>query len=460
MKVGRLALKVVIIGLLIALLSIGIGIFSGTLEERKGRYREAVDEIGAQWGHAQQIAGPYLRIPIADTTKSGTRFNFRTLILTPTDLNINVSMENAQRYRGIYRAQVYESVARFTGSFSGVTFQSILPRGAVAMLDQVTIAANVTDIRGIRAPQTLTVDGKTLEMQLSDSRSAMGAEVGEFTDGRRTVDILPEQIELEAPVHVSVAEDGTLSIKAFDLQMHLKGNQQFDVVPIGRSTKTTITSNWPHPSFFGAALPDDHRISDDGFKATWTSSQFGRGFDQSFVPSDATNGGLAASAFGVSFVEPVDVYHRLERSTKYVLLVIILTFALFFVLESVSDLRIHPMQYLFVGLALVVFYLLLIATSEVIAFGTSYLLSMTATVLLVSAYMKYVVISWSRVAFVGVSLAGLFGFVFVLLTEETYSLLLGSIGLFVMVALLMYATRKVDWYSYGSEPKISEPTDH
>ncbi|HLP28266.1 MAG TPA: inner membrane CreD family protein, partial [Candidatus Didemnitutus sp.] len=185
--------------------------------------------------------------------------------------------------------------------------------------------------------------------------------------------------------------------------------------------------------------------------AEWRSGHFARSYPQTFVAADVSRSRIRSSAFGVSFVDPANLYHQLQRSMKYVIVVVLLTFALFFTLEVVSRRRIHPMQYLLVGLALLVFYLLLTAFSEVIRFDTAYVCAAAAVTALVTVYMRSVTKTLVHTAIVGGLLATLYVFIYVMLQAETYSLLIGSIGMFVAIATLMFTTRNIDWYSYGNQ---------
>jgi inner membrane protein len=240
----------------------------------------------------------------------------------------------------------------------------------------------------------------------------------------------------------------------FSLSVSLAGSSGLRMMPFGRQTRLALRSTWASPSFSGAFLPESRRVGKDGFNATWNVSHYGRSFPQSWssVQTASLASAINGSAFGVDFVQPVDVYQQTERSVKYGALFLVLTFVTFFLFELFQPIRVYPVQYLMVGSALCLFYVLLLSIAEQLAFGVAYLVAAGATVTLLGSYAAAVLRSKGRAAVFAGVLALLYGYLFVLLQAEDYALLLGSIGLFLILALVMLITRRVDWYGSATIP--------
>ena len=247
----------------------------------------------------------------------------------------------------------------------------------------------------------------------------------------------------------------------FKIAFSLLGTERLDIVPVGATTAVSLASAWPHPSFTGRILPDaGTRLSQDGFAATWRTSHFATNLSQLHqrcVQSrqcDAFN----QHTLAVSFIQPVDLYQTVERSVKYGFLFIGLTFAAFFLFEVLKRLAIHPVQYALVGVALAMFFLLLISLSEHLGFRLAYAIATCSCVTLIGYYVGHVMRSWRRGAGFSIALAALYGLLYVLLRAEDHALLMGSLLVFLCVAAAMVATRKVDWYSIGAnEPLAQKP---
>jgi inner membrane protein len=213
-------------------------------------------------------------------------------------------------------------------------------------------------------------------------------------------------------------------------------------------TRVGMTSAWPDPSFIGAYLPTSREVGPKGFTARWQIPHLGRNFPQQWIESEVDAKALGTATFGVSLLSPVDAYHTIHRAVKYQLLFLFLTFVAFYLFELFSSLRIHPVQYLLVGSALCLFYLLLLSLSEHVGFARAYTIASAAVVALIAGYVR-AAFGNARAVPIAVMLIVLYAFLFVLLHVQDYALLVGSLGLFLVLALLMYATRKVDWYQVG-----------
>jgi inner membrane protein len=230
--------------------------------------------------------------------------------------------------------------------------------------------------------------------------------------------------------------------------VELDGSPQLQFLPLGRITNVELSSAWRDPSFCGAFLPDSHEISEDGFSAHWKVLDLNRSYPQRWQDTAYQT---RASAFGVELMFPVDGYHKTSRTTKYAILFIALTFLSLFMTEILTRRRVHPVQYLLVGFALCVFYSLLLALMEHVGFGRAYLVSAAATVLLIGGYTRAVLGGWAMAALIGGIVTAIYAYLYVVLQLEDYALLMGSGGLFVALALVMYLTRRIDWYAVGHE---------
>jgi inner membrane protein len=266
---------------------------------------------------------------------------------------------------------------------------------------------------------------------------------------------------LERGVHAALDTAAILNGQAqsydFELAMTLAGLSRIEFLPAGRISSVKFASTWPHPSFFGPLLAR-HQIDANGFRAVWTTSFLANNLKNEYT--DCLNGGncgaFNGSAFGVTLIEPADVYQQLERSIKYGMLFVGLTFAAFFLFDVLKQCPIHPVQYGLVGGALLVFYLLLASASEHIAFGLAYLLAASACVLLIGYYVVHVLGSWRRAASIAALIASLYGVLYAILRSEDNALLMGSMLIFGLIAAVMIATRKVDWHRLGRTSALGE----
>jgi inner membrane protein len=244
--------------------------------------------------------------------------------------------------------------------------------------------------------------------------------------------------------------DGDAAIP-FRLNLSLNGSGGLSFAPLGAQTTVKLTSPWPDPSFFGTFLPAERKVTRDGFEATWQVSYYGRNFPQQWTSQTAesclTPANAESSLFGVNFLSGIDAYRNTERAIKYGVLFIVLIFAAFFLFELLAALRIHPFQYAVVGAALCLFYLGLLSLSEFIPFGSAYLATAGATTLLICFHSAKMLKSGARTFIVAGLLAGIYGFLFVALQLQDYALLLGTGGLFAVLAVVIWLTRNIDWYA-------------
>jgi inner membrane protein len=415
---------VVVCGLILALL-LPVSMVRGLIRERERRQESVVDEINAKWGRTQTVSGPVLSIPYRHTIENakGKKSTVtRYIHLLPDALRLQGDVSPQVRYRGIYRAVLYRTHLVIEGRFPHPSVDPArIPEGDI-LWDAAFVALGITDMRGIRESITGSFGGQDLSLE----------------PGVETADVLA------AGVSAPVALKGGTTSYDFRFAIDLNGSQKLLFTPVGRTTSVTLRSSWPDPSFTGAFLPVERTIAPEGFTARWNVLHLNRNYPQRWTGSRHN---LSKSAFGVQLFSPVDVYQKCTRTAKYALLFIVVAFMAFFLTEVVHRLRVHPVQYLLIGLAIVIFYTLLLSASEHTRFGIAYLIASTGVLGLVTAYAKTIVKSASVTAMMAGMLAALYGYLYILLQLEDYALLMGSIGLFVILALVMYMTRKIEWYA-------------
>ncbi len=420
--------KMIIIGILALLLMIPTGMIEGLIDEREGRQAAVIREIGSKWGREQTVTGPVVKVPYLErviNSEGREIVKRRDLYLLPDTLEIKALVDPSARYRGIYEAVVYSSEIRMRGDFD----LELLKQSVVAyddiLFDDATILLCMTDMKGVRDQIVASVNGQELEMNPGFQGRVVSSSVGAPIEGFR------EMAEL-----------------TFDFAINLNGNSQLRFVPVGKETRVEMTSAWTSPSFSGSFLPVERDISESGFRADWKVLHFNRDLPQLW---SSRNIDLEKYAFGVSFIIPADIYQQSTRMVKYAIMFIGFTFSAFFLAEILTRKKVHPVQYLLIGFALVLFYVLLISLSEHLTFAYAYVVASAATIALISCYAVSALRSRRMGMIVAAILSGLYGYMYVLLNLEDYSLLMGGIGLFAVLAAIMYLTRRIDWYADAAE---------
>ncbi|MDH4228983.1 MAG: cell envelope integrity protein CreD [Nitrospirota bacterium] len=424
---SSISVKALIIGVLILILLIPAALVQGLIHEREDRRDEAVRNIAAKWGQAQTITGPIISVPYKVTYKENKggepQYSLAYLHFLPDTLNLEGSLAPEIRYRGIYEAVLYGADLSLSGHFSHPRSRRVdVPAGDI-LWEQAVVQLGVSDMVGIR---------DTIETDLSThGKPAMNP-------GVPTTDLMDAGVS--APLPLDGPERGDIP---FSFHLRINGNERLEVTPVGKITQVKLAAPWPSPGFSGAYLPQERTITDKDFTATWRTLHLNRNYPQEWAGGKYR---VSGSAFGVKLHRTVDIYQKSERTAKYAALFITFAFTAFFVSEIMNRRRVHPIQYLLVGFAVVLFYTLLIALSEQISFGLSYLIAATAVIGMITGYARAILGSLRMAGMVGSLLFLLYGFLFVVLQLEDYALLMGSIGLFVVLAGVMYLTRHIDWY--------------
>jgi inner membrane protein len=430
-------LKFFVIGFLGLMLSIALVMVRETVSERSARREQVYQDMAQTTAGSQVIAGPFLVLPYEMETlesvvdskgvkTSKLQLTQHSEIILPRKLVMNGQMETERRYRSLYEILLYGTRVKLEGAFEVASQNVSVPQGATLRWLEPYLVVMVQDNRGLTTVPLMSWAGKNLEVKPGNGGFNFGIDGG-----------------FHAGVPADVQRGGSFPF-AVDLVLH--GMQSFSWVPVGEENRMKLQGDWPHPGFQGRALPRGHQITAKGFEAEWESTQFSSNVGQ-LVRSEA---GLKNQEVGVRLVQPVDVYLQTERSVKYGFLFIWLTFAAFLLFETLKKLSIHPVQYGLVGLALVLFYVLLLALSEHIAFAWAYGVAGLASVGLLGFYIRYVVHS-SKIAtgFAG-ALGVLYGIIYGILMSEDYALLYGACLLFALLALAMIVTRRVDWNRIGA----------
>lgn len=437
MKSKLLSMAVVMVLLVIALMQI-----SGVVRDRQNYRQIAVQSVAKSLAGTQTLVGPLIHMActeewdtVMDKERRTERREFH-LVAAPASLNLQGGSQLEPRARGLHATQVFNLKATITADWTDMQALKPVAQQANSRMScgQPILMMSVSDARGIRHA-SLRLGEQVLPLK-------PGTFFGAYPRG------------VHAPLPSAALRDGPLQAS---MELELVGTEKISVVPLGSDTQVRISSNWPHPSFGGQFLPVERKLTDDGFQASWRISSLASTAQQDLVQlkgSCAAAGRAVIEGVGgciesldVTFVDPGNTYALSDRATKYGLLFIGLTFLAVGLFEFMKSLRVHPIQYLLVGAAMTIFFLLLVSLSEHMAFGTAYALAAAACVSLLTYYASHMLKSWSRGLPFGLGIGVLYGLLFVLLQIEQTALLIGAVALFAVLAAIMLLTRRIDWYS-------------
>lgn len=422
--------KIAMLGVLWLALLLPLGQLRSLVEERNGFAAGVVDEIGSSWGGRQVVAGPFLSVPVrTERLENGTlKQTYDRLTFLPKDLVVEGSLDPEIRRRGIFEAAVYRAELKIAGSFEHPEPESVQRlEGAEVLWQDAVLAFAVRDLRGLRSQLELDWNGRKIALAPLPNAGGTGC---------------LELPTLGARIPLGAAAGG--AVYHFTLSLNVGGSGRLSFLPLGRDTSVSLLSSWDSPSFSGAFLPDQRTIDHQGFRASWAIPFFARSFPQAFAGCPAT-GSLEDWAFGVDLPLPVDTYQKTDRALKYGGVFVLLTFLTFLLFELFDGRRLHAIQYLLVGFAMSIFYLLLLSLGEHLPFRLAYLIAAVAVTLLISGYARAILGSRKGSAWLLTVLTALYAFLCVLLESEDYALLIGSLALFGVLSLVMYLTRHVDW---------------
>ena len=427
--------KVGTILIIALLLLIPTSMIRGLIYEREQTKNQAITEVGSKWGGQQTISGPFISIPYNKYVKEYSTKDSKEKVVVmrefihilPNELSIEGMMDPEQRNRGIYDIVVYNSKLNVKGKFAQVNFAELdIPIGDI-QFDKARLVVGIDDLRGIE---------QQVDLNWNERKYA-------FNPGVASNDIVSSGIN--TLVNFNSSDSSTY---VFSLNLDLKGSQLLYFTPVGKVTDIKVSSAWANPSFNGAFLPDQREVSDKGFTANWNVLHLNRNYPQIWT---GNKNSIAESAFGIDLLLPVDNYQKSHRSIRYAILFIAFTFLVFFFIEVLNKVFIHPIQYILVGIALVVFYTLLLSLSEHLNYNVAFVTSAVATLFLIAGYVKAILKSTQLTALISGILLVLYTFIFVIIQLQDFALLIGSIGIFIILGLVMYFSRKIDWYNLGTQ---------
>lgn len=434
-------LKVGTIIIITLLLLIPTSMIKGLISEREWTQNKAINEVSSKWAGSQTIVGPYISIPYYHYVKEYSEKDSTDVVvkkksyihLLPSSLEITGAIDPEKRHRGIYEVIVYNSKLNLKGNFNPIDLKSLDIAESNIQFDKAELVIGLNDLRGIKEQVTLHWDQEKID----------------FNPGVPSKDLINSGVN--AKLNLEIDKE---TAHNFSIDLDLKGSQKLYFTPLGETTIISLNSTWENPSFNGAFLPYERTISDNGFDAHWKVLHLNKNYPQLWTGSQYS---IDNSTFGLDLLPPVDNYQKSYRSIHYAILFIVFTYLVFFFIEVLNKVFIHPIQYILVGIALIVFYTLLLSISEHLNFNLAFIVSAIATLLLIAAYVRAILKSAKLSLLISGILLILYSFIFVILQLQDYALLIGSIGLFIILALVMYFSRKIDWYNLNL--KEDKPSD-
>ncbi len=436
-----LSLKLGAITLIALVLLVPLLVVKGKINERASYRSIAKSELSRAWTASQRLMTPVLVFPYTvDTAVHPSGFTVGQgaasaprrgqVLVLPNTVSLESSLVSERRYRGIYEFPVYTASVRVTGEFDSGTVlaqrDALSPRDKTVNWERPFLSVVISDPRGLE--QAPIIHWNTMQLDPRSGSGLPSASTG---------------VNAELPMDWA----GTGQPMSFEVGLTLRGMETLGLIPAALDAELAVRADWPHPRFNGEFPPYQRSIEEDGFSARWKTNQFASNFVS--LAAECGRGDceeLVYPRLGVSLIEPVDIYSQARRSAQYGMLFIGLSFVTFFVFEVLRSLRIHPVEYLLVGLALAVFYLLLLSMAEHVGFGRAYLVATVACVSLLGFYLRNILDSAAGALLFSVALAGLYGLLYLIVDAEDYALLGGSVLVFAVLAAVMILTRKVDWY--------------
>ena len=422
--------KVFLIGILILVLLIPMSMVESVIRDRNNLYRAANNEIVSAWGTEQVLSGPVLTLPYMQSQSKNSNWVYTTKYrhMKPHMLTMNVNLDTQVRYRGIYRVPVYTATIHMTGHFK------LSDKNAISNIEEYKLEEGIFQLpflstQSLTKPIKLKWNDKFIELVVNKDPESSGAAV--FTGS------LPEELMIQNETH------------KFELEMEVSGSGSIKFLSLAQQAQIEAHSNWIHPSFFGHKLPVSYEIAETGFTSNWMLNNLFIDVGNENKEIVSTNWFKQEFGFGVKLIQPVDTYQLVMRAAKYAILFLGFTFLMYFIIEIISKVTLHPVQYLLVGFANCIFYLLLLSLAEHISFNLSYLVSAACSILLITLYSFGIIKDKIKIMCLFTILSALYIYLFVTLKSQDYALLFGSTGLFSTLAVVMYLTRHIDWHQKG-----------
>jgi inner membrane protein len=432
---GSRMLRLLAVGFLTLLLLIPIAMIGVLVTERQERREQAVTEVSSKWGNEQSIIGPALVVPYThrwvEASTDGretTRTETRNAIFLPQQLRVRGSMDSELRSRGIFSVSVYRLGLTLEGEFARPSFSDLGLEPVAIAWERAQLVVGISDARAIQQEVAVTWNDRTVPFLPG---------TGGFADAG-------------TGIHAVVGFAGEAREARFSFPLSLNGSVGVYFTPFAQTTSVELQSNDGHPSFQGNWLPVERTVSAASFQAKWSIPSLGRNYPQAWAAEAGMRKEIDASRFGVELVNPVDHYRMAYRSVTYAGLFILLTFATVWLIEVLAGVRVHPIQYLMLGGALCLFYLLELSLSEHLGFPLAYGIASIAVIGMVAGFSVVILHRLRRSLLVVAGVTLLYAYLYILLMNEDYALLIGSVGLFLSLAAIMYATRRVEWYAAGA----------
>ncbi|HKJ62209.1 MAG TPA: cell envelope integrity protein CreD [Hyphomicrobiales bacterium] len=438
--------KFFLVVLLIFILTIPLALVWFVVNERENRSAAVKQELAQLFGGEQQLIGPLLIVPYTvqikriQDNKEIEETHERYATFLPDDFLAEGEAKSEIRRRSIYEVTLYSARLKLSGQFSAPDIRLIEPDAANVRWRDAILSIGLSDVSGLKEAASLRIDGgRTIAFEPSiglPDGHAPGLHVRLFPVGG-SIDQAP----------------GTFR---FETELVFNGSSRLTIAPIGRNSQLVLKSDWPHPSFNGAFLPESREISSDGFTASWRVPHLARSIPQAWRTDAQQAGSIHATLFpvlsGVSFFVPVDYYALVNRAAKYALMFLSVAFLAVLVLELTSGRRIHAVQYVFVGLTMILFYVLLLSLSEHIGFTLAYLIASGATGGMLSLYTGKAMQSAARGLIMLFVFLILYGLLYLILRLEDFALLAGAVAGFIMLTVTMFATLRINWSGEAASP--------
>ncbi|HMJ70905.1 MAG TPA: cell envelope integrity protein CreD [Cyclobacteriaceae bacterium] len=440
--------KLFSIGVLMLILMIPSFWVQDLIRERQVRGEEVIAEVAEKWAANQTLTGPVLKIPFRDfvTEKEWTGDVERTRVVETKryayfladNLTIDGTVSPEVLQRGIFDVSVYDSKIKINATFGDIDFAKLNVSADQIFWSEASLVLGITDLQGIHENPKVRSGSTSFT---SESSGDIGLTMGQHSsasnyDINRTV----VTTGIVVPFDWKSKDD---IVKEFSIELDLKGSERLYFVPAGKTTTVSLSGAWSSPSFDGKMLPTTRNTSGTDFNATWKVLSFNRPIADQWID---TNEALRGTEFGVRLLIPADQYQKSMRTAKYDALIILLAFTSLFLVEITRKVRIHPFQYILVGVALSVYYTLLLSISEYLGYNAAYAIASVATIVLLSLYSTTFFKQRSLVLLFSAVMSIFYVFIFVIIQAEDFSLLIGSVGLFMIIAVVMYFSRNIRWY--------------
>ena len=439
----RPGVKFILIGLITVALLIPSMLVWGLVEERSIRAQKVSQSISKGWGGSQTINGPYLVIPyrISERVNNKMVRTLRHAIISPELLKIDGITDVEERKKSIYKTQLYHLKMSLNGRFETGYLDELKAQGASILEDAAFLGLGVSDMTGFRSDVMVAINTEAPKRAFSGLGRLKPVQTG---GQRHYTGSGPANLNRSGGVHLPVKVNDLETGFSFEISLALNGSRALSVIPSGKTTEYALASNWPHPGFDGTFLPETRNINFDGFTSHWTVPSLARGINGVHLGNSLPG---YAVAMKVNFVEPLQFYQVVSRTLKFSIGMFSLIFLALFVLELNGKKTLHWIQYVLVGFALVVFYVLLLALAEHIGFAWAYLCSAFATSGLITWYVGDALGNRGRALIVAGVMTLSYLLLYLILNEADHALLAGAIVAFAAISITMFATRSVDWAS-------------